>query len=56
VEIDLTFYRDDPTFVEGSAAKRKPDVAGVRTKSVFLVLPRSRPDNLVVKGPAEEVF
>jgi hypothetical protein len=34
-ECDLTFCCNDPTFVEGSPAKRKPDMAGVRSKSVF---------------------
>ena len=52
---DLLFCRNDPTFVAGSYAERKPDVVGVRA-AAFSDQARISPDNLSDKGPSEAPF
>ena len=53
-QVRFTFCCNDPTIVRGSDGERKPDVVGVRWKSLEQVPERSSPDNLKKDGPGQE--
>ncbi|KAJ7650274.1 hypothetical protein FB45DRAFT_1017669 [Roridomyces roridus] len=53
---DRRFCRNDPTFVSGSFAKRKPDAAVVSTEAITGVTLRRSVENLAEKGPTDKPF
>jgi hypothetical protein len=52
----FVFCRNDPTYVAGSHAERKPDVVGVWEKALVDVNGRLSVNNLCDKGPSEAPF
>ena len=53
---DLVFCRNDPVYIVGSYAHRKPDVVGVANGAIAGNLDRISVDNLSDKGPSEMAF
>jgi hypothetical protein len=53
--INITFCRNDPAVIKGSAAKRSPDIIGAYKESIF-ISHRDSVDNLSKDGPKEAPF